>query len=456
MTRWKTISLSLIVAAGVGLVACGPAHAKREATDEALYKQLEIFTDALSLVQADYVEQPEAKQLIYGALKGMLATLDPYSQFLDPDGYNELKIDTEGQFGGLGIEITLKDDLLTVITAIDDTPAYRAGLKSNDRIVKINGELTRGITLLNAVKKLRGKPNTEVTLTILREGENEIRDVALTRDIIKIKSVREARVIEDGIGYIRMSDFRENTTRDMKTALGQLNQQHVDSLILDLRNNPGGLLDIAVSTAELFLDDRQLIVSTKGRLKNQNFEFRTHNAGEASEIPLVVLINEGSASASEILAGAIQDHHRGVILGTKSHGKASVQTIFPLKDGSALRLTTSKYYTPSGKLIHGEGIHPDVNVPFEPTKADEDKDDKDDKDEKEAKDGAKGKKKGKSGQEAEEIFDRIEHPDQPAGAEKMPMDNQLARAVDLLKGIRVYRSLEHPTQTVDSGATATN
>jgi len=396
-------------------------------TNEELYKELELFESALSLVRSDYVEEPEAKQLIYGALKGMLSTLDPYSQFLDPDSYNELKVETEGAFGGLGIEITIKDDLLTVITAIDDTPAFHAGLQPGDRIVKIDGALTRGLTLLDAVKKLRGKPGTKVTLTILREGADELKEVALERGIIKIQSVREAKVLEDHIGYIRVSEFRDQTTKDVAGAIEQLKTKAMDSLILDLRNNPGGLLDEAVSVSELFLERQQLIVSTKGRLRNQNMEFHSRTNGVINGLPLVVLINEGSASASEIVAGAIQDHHRGILLGSKSHGKASVQTIFPLKDGSALRLTTAKYYTPAGRMIHGQGIEPDVAVGLERAV----------------------ETKPKGDEVTKELFNQVEsgekHVDPAAIAPKKPLDNQLARAVDLLKGIKVYQSKEHAT-----------
>ena len=421
--RWITMvgASGLLV---LVMVAGGSLQAKRPANEEALYKELELFTDALSIVEADYVEEPKAKQLVYGALKGMLATLDPYSQFLDPESYNELKIDTEGQFGGLGIEITVKDELLTVITPIDDTPAYKAGLKAGDRIVKIDGELTRGITLLDAVKKLRGKPGTQVALTVLREGENVLKEFTVTRDIIKIQSVREAKILEERIGYVRLSDFREGTPKDLEAAVEQLKAKQMDSLILDLRNNPGGLLDVSVAVAELFLDRRQMIVSTKGRLKNQNFEFRSRREGLADEVPIVVLVNEGSASASEIVAGAVQDHHRGIILGTTTHGKASVQTIFPLKDGSALRLTTSKYFTPSGRSIHGQGIAPDVVVPYEaPPEA----------------------KEKETRPQANEVFERLEHPGEPqTSTPTWALDNQLARAVDLLKGIKVYQASLKP------------
>jgi carboxyl-terminal processing protease len=404
------------------------------------YQELDLFADALKIVQTDYVEEPKAKDLMYGALKGMLSTLDPYSQFLDPDSYNELKVETEGEFGGLGIEITIKDDLLTIISPIDDTPAFRAGLLSGDRVVKIDGELTRGITLLDAVKKLRGKPGTTVKLTVLREEENTLKDITVERAVIKVQSVRDAKMMDDHIGYIRLSDFHENTTQDLSAAFMRLKEQEADSLILERRNNPGGLLDVAITVSELFLNRQQLIVTTKGRLRNQNTERYARADGPINDLPLVVLINEGSASASEIVAGAIQDHHRGVLMGAKSHGKASVQTIFPLKDGSALRLTTSKYFTPSGRSIHGTGISPDVEVPFErpPESGD--------------------KKKDEEG--SEDIFDRIDGEKsgqpltegEPAGAageaatleSKKPerLDTQLARAVDLLKGIKVYQGRE--------------
>ena len=431
--KWRVGLVGLVIA-GVALVQTKAVGAKATGNgNDEIYKELELFEHALSIVRSDYVEEPKAKDLIYGALKGMLATLDPYSQFLDPDSYNELKVDTEGEFGGLGIEITIKDDLLTVITPIDDTPAYRAGLMAGDHIVKIDGALTRGITLLEAVKKLRGKPKTTVTLTIFREGETELKEVSLERAIITIQSVREATVLEDHIAYIRLSDFREKTTTDLESAISGLKDQAMDSLILDLRNNPGGLLDVAVSVAELFLNRNQLIVTTKGRLRNQNQELRARTDGLVNGLPLVILINEGSASASEIVAGAIQDHHRGILIGTKSHGKASVQTIFPLKDGSALRLTTSKYFTPSGRSIHGQGILPDVEVPFVQAPEEKPKEER-----------------------AKELFSRIESDQPPAPApmldaqpgnkppeseaEKKRRDNQLARAIDLLKGIKVYQS----------------
>ncbi|GAI91269.1 unnamed protein product, partial [marine sediment metagenome] len=272
--------------------------------------------------------------LIYGALKGMLRSLDPYSQFLDPEAYKEVKVETEGQFGGLGIEISIKDGLLTIIAPIDDTPAYQVGLKADDRIVKIEGEVTRDITLMEAVKKLRGKPGTQVTVTIMREGAQKLLDFTITRDIIKIKSIRKAKLFEDNIGYVRLSEFQEKSPQDTEAALRKLEKGGMDSLILDLRNNPGGLLDSAVRVTEKFIPPGKVIVSTRGRGARQDMVFKSRTKGRHRKYPLIVLISKGSASGSEILAGAIQDYDRGILLGTKTFGKGSVQTVIPLADGS--------------------------------------------------------------------------------------------------------------------------
>ncbi|MBI1975925.1 MAG: S41 family peptidase [Candidatus Omnitrophica bacterium] len=399
---------------------------------EDFYQQIELFTDAMTVIRTDYVEEPKTKDLVYGALKGMLASLDPHSQFMDPDVYNEIKVETEGSFGGLGIEITVKDDLLTIISPLDDTPAQKAGIKAMDKIVKINGELTRDITLVDAVKKLRGKPGTQVMLTILREGEGKLLEVEVTRDIIKIESVKDGVMLEDHIGYLRISEFQENTPRDLEQALKKMDSRKLEGLILDLRNNPGGLLDTSADVAEKFLPNGVMVVYTKGRIKSQDLEFRSKSNSPRLDFPMVVLINDGSASASEIVAGALQDHGRAVLMGTKSFGKGSVQTVIPLKDGSALRLTTSKYYTPKGRSIHGEGIMPDIIVEEEPASEKE-----------------KETEKQKE-QKSEEIFKKIENPDskesndQGVSKEKMEelkKDVQIGRAVDLLKGIRAYKRL---------------
>jgi len=390
-----------------------------------LYRQVELFSDTLAIIQTEYVDDVQPRNLIYGALKGMLSSLDPHSQFLDPDAYNELKVDTEGKFGGLGIEITVKDGLLTIVTPIEDTPAWKAGLKTNDRIVKINNELTRDMTITDAVKKLRGKAGEAVNITILRESEKKILEFKIVRDIIKINNIKEAKILEDSIGYIRLIEFRENTSKDMDMALENLKKQGMNALIVDLRNNPGGLLDSAVKVTGKFIDKDKLIVYTKGRRPNQNMEFISLGSHPIVDVPMVVLINEGSASGSEIMAGALQDHKRAIILGTKSFGKGSVQTVIPLSDGSALRLTTSRYFTPSGKQIHGKGIMPDIIV-------------------EEGRIELAAALESKT-QKPEEIFEQIEKKEKPEKeeeAKEYSADNQLMRAVDVLKAIRIYKEIK--------------
>src|SRR3989344_5460884 len=330
--------------------------------DKNLYSQIELFSYALTTVQAEYAEEPKAKDLIYGSLKGMLSSLDPHSQFLEPDDYKELKTETQGKFGGLGIEISIRDGLLTVITPLEDTPAWNAGIQAGDRIVKIEDELTRDLTLDDAVKKLRGKPGTEVKITVLREGADKLIDFTIVREIIQIQDVKNTQILQDHIGYIRLAEFREDSATAFREALDDLTQQGGDSRILDLRNNPGGLLNVAINITEEFLAQGKTVVSTKGRRLSQNTITRSANKTHLVGWPMVVLINEGSASGSEILAGALQDNKRAIILGIKSFGKGSVQSVIPLPDGSGLRLTTSKYFTPSGRSIHGIGIEPDIVV----------------------------------------------------------------------------------------------
>ncbi|MDD5513023.1 MAG: S41 family peptidase, partial [Candidatus Omnitrophica bacterium] len=311
-----------------------------------LYREVQLFSSTLAIIQSDYVDEVKPKDMIYGALSGMLSSLDPHSQFMDPDTYNELKVDTEGKFGGLGIEITSRDGLLTVVTPLEDTPAWKAGIKAQDRIVKINNELTRDMTLTDAVKRLRGKPGDPVNITVLRESENKLLDFKIVRDTIKIVDIKEARILEDGIGYMRLVEFRENTARNFSNAFNKLNKQGMRAFILDLRNNPGGLLDDAVKVAENFIKKGGMIVYTKSKNGQQNLEFIAGGNKPELDLPMVVMINAGSASGSEIVAGALQDYKRAIIVGTKSFGKGSVQTVIPLSDGSALRLTTSRYFTP--------------------------------------------------------------------------------------------------------------
>lgn len=325
------------------------------------YENLKIFTEVISLIERNYVEEVKSKDMVEGAIKGMLKTLDAHSSYMPPDVYKEMQVETQGSFGGLGIEITIRDGVLTVVSPIEETPAYKAGLKPGDRIVKVDGEDTSDMTLFDAVKRLRGPQGTSVTVTIAREGVKEPFDVTMVRAIIKIKSVR-SRQMEEGIGYVKIRSFNQNTTSELKLALKELESKPMKGLVLDLRNNPGGLLEQAVEVSDLFIGGGKVIVSTKGRLKSQNMTFSSRGKDSHLNYPMVILVNAGSASASEIVAGALQDLKRGVIIGEQTFGKGSVQTIIPLSDGSGLRLTTAKYYTPSGKVIQGKGITPDIVV----------------------------------------------------------------------------------------------
>ena len=333
-----------------------------QAAEENLYENLKIFTDAMTLVRVGYVKNVNAKDLIYGALKGMLSSLDSHSQFLDPDTYKEMQVETKGKFGGLGIVISIKDNHLTIISPLEGTPAYRSGVKANDWIVKISGETTKNITLTEAVKKLRGPKGTQVTITIMREGEAKLLDFTITRDIIKIKSVKNVQVLEDKIGYVRLVEFQEKTGEALKKALLKLKGEDIKALILDLRNNPGGLLNEAVKVADKLLPKGELIVYTQGRDEKDIIKYFSREEPVFSNLPMIILINGGSASASEIVAAAVQEWNGGVLLGTESFGKGSVQSILPLRDGSALRLTTAKYLTPKGFSIQDIKVKPDILV----------------------------------------------------------------------------------------------
>lgn len=412
---WLVICFVFLgVTMGVGLCA----KEKQLAQKEKLYESLELFTDTISIVNNDYVDEIDSKDLIYGAMKGMLASLDPYSQFMDPDTYEEMKVSTEGEFGGIGIEISVRDSLLTVISPISGTPAYEAGIKANDKILKINDESTKDITVMEAVKKLRGEPGTPVKLGILREGEGRLLELEMVRAIIKIESIKDAKVIDDSIGYIKLVEFQERTKDDFAKALDELEAQNIKGLILDLRNNPGGLLNSAVDISDFFLPEGKVIVSTKSRNSSQDLIFKSHNSPAHLGYPLVILINEGSASASEIVSGALRDNKRAVLLGAKTFGKGSVQTVIPLSDGSAIRLTTSKYYLPNGECIHEQGIMPDVEV----------------------KENEYLVKK-----QSDYIFEQIEEPQVEEPLKEEPLkkeavyDMQLERAIDLIKGIIAYQ-----------------
>jgi carboxyl-terminal processing protease len=329
------------------------------------YESLEVFANIIHIVQRHYVKDVSTENLIEGAINGMMSSLDPHSAYLTPDLYRELQVDTRGSFGGLGIEITVKDDVLTVIAPLEDTPAFRAGVKSGDRIVKIDGTITKDMTLMKAVSLMRGPKGSKVKLTLVRDGRVEPFDVELTREVIRVKSVKDVKTYDgDRYGYVRLLQFQEGTSRELQDAIAKLDKQakgNLEGLILDLRHDPGGLLNEAVKVADVFLDSG-LIVYTEGRTENQKQRFLAQNDGTEPKMPLVILVDEGSASASEIVAGALQDHKRAVLVGTQTFGKGSVQTILPLDQESALRLTTALYYTPSGRSIQATGIRPDVEV----------------------------------------------------------------------------------------------
>jgi len=396
--------IKVCVAAAVLAVltlSLGGTSASKAADPSATYEHLKLFTDVLAIIQNQYVEETESREVIYGAVRGMLRALDPHSSFLDPESYREMQVETSGSFGGLGIEITIRDDQLTVVAPIEGTPAWRAGIQPGDRIIKIEGLATKDMTLPDAVKRMRGPRGSKVTITIMRESAKELQDFTIVREVIQVQSVR-SQELEPGYGYVRIRQFQERTARDLETSVEKFEKTgRLAGLILDLRNNPGGLLSAAVEVSEKFLGDGKLVVYTEGRVRNQNMRFVAHAKQAVTDVPLVVLVNQGSASASEIVAGAIQDHGRGVVLGQQTFGKGSVQTIIPLSDGSGLRLTTAKYFTPKGRSIHGKGIAPDIVI--EPPKEPE---------------GAKP-------------------PTPPSEAEQLKRDVQLQRAIEILKASRI-------------------
>ncbi|HUA38481.1 MAG TPA: S41 family peptidase [Candidatus Sulfopaludibacter sp.] len=415
--------LNLAVGAYIYLGTARAAEQK-----DSVYPNLELFANVLEKVRTEYVDGTNLTyhDLVYDALKGMIDSLDPHSEFMDPEEYQELQNDTEGEFGGLGLVVTMKDDYVTVVTPMDDTPGFRAGILAGDRIVKINGRSAEKMALPDAVKLLRGKPETQVTVTIQRPSSGLTRDFTLTRAIINVDMVKdidgkkEFPLGPDKIGYIRITQFGDNTSDELEDALKKLKSEGMQALILDLRENPGGLLDEAVGVCSKFLPRGQLVVTTEGRDTEQDSKRYAEGHGdELKGMPMVVLVNLGSASASEIVTGCLQDLHRAVILGEKTFGKGSVQSIFPLDDGSALKLTTAKYYTPSHRVIHEHGITPDVVVPM----TDEEK--------------------------AALIFKRSLgglyslSPEDRARVEQI-QDVQLERAEDLLKGILLYSKLESP------------
>jgi len=436
----KTFITGLVLVVLLGLSGVGLSQVTSKNKKD-LYSQVELFSYALTTIQSEYVDEKTPQDLIYGALRGMLSSLDPHSQFMDPDEYKDLKTETEGKFGGLGIEISIKDSLLTVISPVEDSPAWRAGIKPGDRIVKIGKDVTHDMTLDDAVKKLRGEPGTKVTITILRESNDLIQDFVITREIIHVDDIKEPHLLEDHIGYVRLTEFRENSYNELHQALEKLKAQGADSLILDLRNNPGGLLEVAIKIAEDFVPSGKTIVSTKGRHSSEDFVAQSqNNGGDFLDWPMVVMINEGSASGSEIVAGALRDNKRAVLVGVKSFGKGSVQSVIPLPDGSGLRLTTARYFTPSGVCINGIGITPDVLLEEKAAKEDG---------------GSDEKSVSKvNNEDVDTIFSNLESKgdknkvlsaeDKKKNLQKKKdlEDIQLQSAVNVIKGIKIYRKFQ--------------
>jgi carboxyl-terminal processing protease len=428
--------LALGVSVGVGVSVMRAVEAERENTKQAgqplPIDELRTFTEVFSRIKADYVEPVDDKKLLRDAIQGMLSGLDPHSSFLDPEAFKEMRVGTEGEFGGLGIEVTMEDGFVKVVSPIEDTPAARAGLKTGDLIIRLDSKAVKGLTLNEAVKLMRGKPGSDIVLTVVREGQPKPLTFTLTRAVIKIQSVKH-RTLDDGFGYVRITQFQANTGDNLKDALNKLKQQNKGSLkglVLDLRNNPGGVLNAAVAVSDAFLTNG-LIVYTEGRVADSEMKFSATPADLLGGAPMVVLVNGGSASASEIVAGALQDHKRAVIMGTKTFGKGSVQTILPMTGGAALKITTARYYTPSGRSIQATGILPDVVT-----------------------EEAKVTKREKNGEETlkeADLAGHLENKKKP-GAKKEAAsvkldaageDYQLQEALNLLKGITIFKTQGH-------------
>jgi len=339
--------------------------AEEEKSKKNAYNKLKVFSEILSLIESNYVDPTKNDLMIEGAINGMVKSLDPHTHYMSPASYKEMQVETTGKFGGLGIEISIRDGVLTVVSPIEDTPAFRVGIKPGDKIIKIEDESTLDMTLQDAVSRLRGETGTPINITVFRKSFKAPKEFTIVRDIIKVRSVTN-KLYEDDIGYIKIRSFSKNTSNDLDKALAELKQKGVTKLILDVRNNPGGLLNQAVEVTDRFLNRENLIVYTKGRSDEQNMRFTSNDKVAGVSYPMIILVNGGSASASEIVAGALQDLNRAIILGTTTFGKGSVQTIIPLSDGSALRLTTARYYTPSGRVIQENGIKPDILVEMKP------------------------------------------------------------------------------------------
>jgi len=395
-----------------GTVIAEEGQGQQKPDMDEYYRELETFADAISLIKDSYVEPVSPKELIKGAMGGMLMSLDDYSQYLEPGDYKEVKEDIKGKFGGIGIQVGMRDGMLTIISPLDGTPASRAGLLPNDIIVKIDGELTKDLDTHGAVKKMRGDPGSKITVTIWREKEQKFFDLTMEREIVNVKSVKKSYIVYDNIGYIKLVEFQETSAKEIEDMLKELVGKNINGIILDLRNNAGGLLNSAIDVAEIFLKKGMAIVSIKGRIEVQNKEYKSARDTSYQDITLVVLVNEGSASASEIVSGAVKDNGRGLLVGKKTFGKGSVQTVVPLKDGSAMRLTTAQYFTPSGVCIHKKGIEPDINVDLIA----------ENKDEKATK--------------SDNVFGKLE----PEKEKEEVVDSQLKAAIDVVKTINLTKA----------------
>ncbi len=413
----------LAATVAVAFLFSATLEAKEKDPDET-YRQLNLFGEVFERVRASYVDEVKDPELIEAAINGMLISLDPHSGYLNPKNFEDMQVRTRGEFGGLGIEVTMENGFVKVVSPIDDTPAYRAGLETGDYITHLDGKPVLGLTLQEAVEHMRGDIGTEITLTIRREG-SELFEVAITRAKITIKSVRSR--LEGDIGYIRISSFNEQTDGALEKAIKKFRKekgQNLKGVVLDLRNNPGGLLDQAIAVSDAFLEKGE-IVSTRGRSLEDAQRFNANDGDLVTGLPLVVLINGGSASASEIVAGALQDHHRAIVLGTRSFGKGSVQTIIPLGKHGAMRLTTARYYTPSGRSIQAKGIDPDILV--EPARVEKLTDIKRPREE-----DLRGALQNEDGKSKKARLDK-------KGKEKAEMkDYQLLRALDLIRGVSLY------------------
>jgi carboxyl-terminal processing protease len=432
-----TLNMVLICLFVGGALFLNGSDGEVGADTQDVYKNIEVFTEVLRQIEKSYVEPPDPQELIYGAIKGMVHNLDPHSSFMTKEEYRELMQETKGSFTGIGVEITVKDNVLTVVSPIEGTPAYKVGMKAGDKIIKIEDVRTKDMTLMEAVKKIRGPKGTKVNLTIMREGEAKPLEFSITRGVIPLISVRHYFLTPE-IGYVRISNFQSKTVKDLSTALEEMEKEReIKGLILDLRNNPGGLLSQAIDVSDLFLNSG-LIVSTKGRISSQDITATAHTDKKSRVYPIIVLVNSGSASAAEIVAGALQDNKRALVLGTRSFGKGSVQTILPLSDGSGLRLTTARYYTPSGKSIQLSGIVPDIELDFTPP------------DDQEKKDVAKFVREEdlEGHMENEDIKDMppVEKDDEMEKEHRVKMllerDNQVRHAVELLKTWSIFSQIK--------------